>query len=131
MDNEETQKIKETFIKKQQAYLQELVDKWADLFQIGSWKFTAELKENGPIQFRYNCQEGTVALEITYEESLKNNVENLIVYMFTDFSLIHTLLPQLKESGDQYLDHDDRNIKPVANAILKLSARQEKNNEQE
>ena len=47
-----------------QEQAQQLCNKWADRFKIGSWKFSIELKDDGPIQFRYNCQEGTVVLEI-------------------------------------------------------------------
>ena len=129
MTDEETAKIKETFIKKQEEYIQTIIDKWVSLFEIGSWKFSAKLKEDGPIQFRYNCQDGTVVLEITYEESIKDTIRNLIVSMLVDFSLIHTLLPRLKESGDQYLDHDDRTIKPIVGALLKLSAQEETDEE--
>ena len=109
-----------------QEQIQTLCGKWVPLFEIGSWQFSVELKEEGPVQFRYNCTNGTVVLEITYEESIKPDVEKLIVAMLVDFSLIHMLLPKLKESGDQYLDHDDRNIKHIMTALLKLSARQEK-----
>lgn len=128
MTNEEAAKIQETYIKKQQDYIQTIIDKWTPLFQIGSWQFSVELKEKGNLQFRYNCQNGSVVLEITYEESIKPDVEKLIVSMLVDFSLIHMLLPRLKESGDQYIDHDDRNIKHIMAALLELSARQEENN---
>ena len=107
-----------------QEQAQQICDKWADLFQIGSWKFTVELKDSGPVQFRYNTQNGTVILEITYGAAN----EETIVSMLVDFSLIHTLLPRLKESGDQYIDHDDRTIKHIMAALLELSARQEESN---
>ena len=128
MTNEEAAKIQETYVKKQQDYIQTIIDKWTPLFQIGSWQFSVELKEKGNLQFRYNCQNGSVVLEITYEESIKPDVEKLVVSMLVDFSLIHTLLPKLKESGDQYIDHDDRNIKHIMAALLELSARQEEKN---
>lgn len=92
-------------------------DKWAALFKIGSWNFSVELKDDGPTQFRYNCQNGTVVLEILYAEA----TEKTIVYMLTDYALLHSLLPRLKESGDQYIDHDDRNIHEIADLILTLS----------
>ena len=125
MTDKETAKVQETYIKRQEAYIQKIIDKWVPLFQIGSWQFSVELKEEGPIQFRYNCQNGTVVLEITYQESINPDVERLIVAMLVDFSLIHQLLPQLKESGDQFIDHDDRNIKHIMAALLKLGGYQE------
>jgi len=109
-----------------QEQAQQSCDKWADLFKIGSWKFTVELYDNiishdsdtknTTSQFRYDCQKGTVVLEISYEVA----TEKEIVSMLVDFSLIHQLLPRLKESGEQYLDHDDRNIRHIVNALLKL-----------
>ena len=100
-----------------QEQTQQICNKWADLFKIGSWKFTVELKDNGPVQFRYNCQDGTVVLEITYKEA----TEETIVMMFTDFALLHNLLPRLEESGEQYIDHDNRNLKEIVAVILSLA----------
>lgn len=99
-----------------QEQAQQLCDKWADRFKIGSWEFSIELKDNGPIQFRYNCQKQTVVLEITYAEVN----EEKIVMMFIDFALLHQVLPKLKEEGEQYIDHDDRNLKEIGNVILSL-----------
>lgn len=101
-----------------QEQAQATCDKWIDTIRIGSWKFVVELKDSGNIQFRYNCQNGTVALEITYIEA----TEVRIVSMLTDFALLHRLLPMLIESGEQYLDHDDRNIKEIVDALLALDA---------
>jgi len=113
-----------SFLEKEKA--QELCDSWARLLKIGSWKFTVELcdsiichesdAKNIKSQFRYNCQDGTAVLEILYKAA----TEKEIVSMLVDFSLIHKLLPRLDESGEQYLDHDDRNIKPIVNALIKL-----------
>ena len=100
-----------------QEQAQQLCDKWADRFKIGSWKFSVELKDDGPIQFRYNCQAGTVVLETTYKEA----DEEHIIMMFVDFALLHNLLPRLEESGEQYIDHDNRNLKEIGAAILKLA----------
>lgn len=100
-----------------QEQAQQLCDKWANRFKIGSWKFSIELKDDGPIQFRYNCQEGTVVLETTYKEVSEEN----IIMMFVDFALLHNLLPRLEESGEQYIDHDDRNLKEIGTVILKLA----------
>lgn len=100
-----------------QEQAQQLCNKWADRFKIGSWKFSIELKDDGPVQFRYNCQEGTVVLELTYKEV---NEEKIII-MFIDFALLHSLLPRLEESGDQYIDHDDRNLKEICSVILSLA----------
>ena len=100
-----------------QEQAQQLCDKWANLFKIGSWKFTVELEDNGPIQFKYNYQTGMVVLEITYKEA----TEETIVSMLVDFALLHRLLPQLKEDGEQYIDHDDRNIKEIVSTFLSLS----------
>lgn len=104
-----------------QEQAQQLCDKWANLFKIGSWKFTVELKDNDPVQFRYNTQEGTAVLEITYSMA----TEEKIVSMLTDFSMFHRLLPQLFESGDQYIDYDDRNIKEIVNVIMALNKPQD------
>ena len=114
----------QVLLSKEQA--QGTCDAWAALLKIGSWKFTVELcdsiichdsdTKNVTNQFRYNCQDGTVTLEITYSAA----TEETIVSMLVDFSLIHELLPRLTESGDQYLDHDDRNIKNIVNALLEL-----------
>lgn len=99
-----------------QEQAQQLCNKWADQFKIGSWTFSIELKDDGPIQFRYNCQAGTVVLELTYKEVS----EEKIIMMFIDFALLHNLLPRLEESGDQYIDHDDRNLKEIGNVIISL-----------
>jgi len=100
-----------------QEQAQIICDKWTDTIRIGSWKFVVELKDNSNVQFRYDCQNGTVVLEITYIEA----TEVRIVSMLTDFALIHRLLPMLIESGEQYLDHDDRNIKEIVDALLMLA----------
>lgn len=100
-----------------QGQAQQLCDKWTDLFKIGSWKFAVELKDDGPIQFKYNYQTGIVVLEITYKEV----TEETIVSMLIDFALLYRLLPQFKEDGEQYIDHDDRNIKEIVSAFLTLS----------
>jgi hypothetical protein len=100
-----------------QEQAQQLCDKWADLFKVGSWKFTVELKDDGPIQFKYNYQTGIAVLEITYKEV----TEETIVSMLVDFALLYRLLPQLKEDGEQYIDHDNRNIKEIVSALLALS----------
>ena len=107
-----------------QEEAQTICDKWSSLLAIESWKFTIELKDSEDIQFRYNCTKHTVILEILYKEA----TEERIVSMLVDFSLIHQLLPRLKEEGEQYIDHDDRNIKHIVGALLKLDARQEGNN---
>ena len=109
-----------------QKQAQIICDTWTDILKIGSWKFTVELYDtiishdsdtkNVTSQFRYNCQAGAVVLEITYQEA----IEERIVSMLVDFSLIHMLLPKLIEGGDQYVDHDDRNIKPIVAALLKM-----------
>ena len=107
-----------------QEQAQIICDKWTDTIRIGSWKFVVELKDSGNIQFRYNCQNGTVALEITYAEA----TEKRIVSMLTDFALLHRLLPMLIEGGNQYLDHDDRNIKEIVGALLTLATDKEEAN---
>lgn len=111
---------------------QECCDTWAALLKIGSWNFTVELYDtlvchdsnikNVTSQFRYDCQNGTVVLEILYKEA----TEERIISMLVDFSLIHQLLPRLIEGGDQYLDHDDRNIKNIVGALLELKYREDK-----
>lgn len=106
--------------------IQKICDQWADLLKIGSWKFTVSLCDtivspnpdtvNITSQFQYNCQNGTVVLQITYPEA----TERRIVAMLVDFSLIQNLIPRLLEGGDQYLDHDDRNLRCIVDALLAL-----------